>query len=247
MFRNHKIFAAALAVVLLSVPALAQTPPEPPSTMTGSFSAGLALTGGNTDTSNLNFALGLVRDPKTRNVIKANALYLRGDQNDVRTVDRTSANIRDEYTLSGRTFLFGQLDYFRDRFKDITYLLAPTGGLGYKIINNDQTLLLIDGGAGGFWEKNPGLPVKSSGSVIAGQRFSSKVSPTVTLTESLGSIFKTSDFNDSLTNFAAGVSTSLSKRLELKVEFLDSYKNKPATIGIKKNDTAFVTALVLKF
>ena len=37
------------------------------------------------------------------------------------------------------------------------------------------------------------------------------------------------------------------KRLELKVEFLDSYKRKPPNISIKKNDTAFVTTFAMKF
>lgn len=247
MFPTHKILFAALAVVLLSVPAIAQTAPAPTADFTGSLSAGLALTGGNSDTSNFNFTIGMVRDPKTRNVIKVNGMYLRGDQNDVRTVDRTSANIRDEYTLSGRTFLFGQLDYFRDRFKEISYLLAPTAGAGYKILNSDRTLLLVDGGVGGLWEKNPNLAVRSSGSVTAGQRFSSKITPNLTFTQSLGSLFKMDDFDDSLLNFAVGASTSINSRLELKVEFLDSYKNKPARLGIVKNDTAFVTALVVKF
>jgi hypothetical protein len=35
--------------------------------------------------------------------------------------------------------------------------------------------------------------------------------------------------------------------IQLKLEFLDSYKNKPANPALKKNDTAFVTAFVLKF
>jgi putative salt-induced outer membrane protein YdiY len=251
MSQAHTVLFAAIASVFFSVPSIAQTDPAqtspPPSPTTGSVSFGLALTGGNTDTSNLNFAAELTRDPKTRNIIKFKGLYLRGDEDDDLTVNRTSANLRDEYTLSGRAFLFGQLDYLKDEFKDISYLLAPTAGLGYKFINTDRTLFLVDGGAGGLWEKNSFIPVRSSGSVTAGQRFSSKVSPTVTLTQSLGSLFKMDDFGDSLLTFAAGVSTSLGGALELKVEFLDTYKNKPAQLGIEKNDTAFVTALVVKF
>jgi hypothetical protein len=36
-------------------------------------------------------------------------------------------------------------------------------------------------------------------------------------------------------------------KLELKFEFLDSYKNKPASVTVKKNDTAFVTSFLMKF
>ena len=62
-----------------------------------------------------------------------------------------------------------------------------------------------------------------------------------------GKVREIFDLGDSLLTFAAGVSTSLGGALELKVEFLDTYKNKPAQLGIEKNDTAFVTALVVKF
>jgi putative salt-induced outer membrane protein YdiY len=247
MFKTYWIPFAAVAVLVLSIPLKAQTPSALPAGFSGSVSAGLALTGGNTSTNNFNLAFAVLRDLKTRNVVKANGLYLRGSQNDTLNVDRTSANLRDEYTLSGRTFLFGQTDYVRDKFKEINYLFAPTAGAGYKIVNNDNMLLLIDGGAGGYWEKNPGLPVKKSGSVTAGQRFSRKVSSSVSLTQSLASIWKMDDFSDSLSNFAAGVTTSVNNRLDIKLEFLDTFKNQPSRSGIKKNDTAFVTALVVKF
>jgi putative salt-induced outer membrane protein YdiY len=45
--------------------------------------------------------------------------------------------------------------YVRDRFKEIDYLMAPTAGLGYKLIANDQTTLDIDSSAGVVFEKNP--------------------------------------------------------------------------------------------
>jgi hypothetical protein len=67
------------------------------------------------------------------------------------------------------------------------------------------------------------------------------------LTESLSSIWKTKDFDDSLTNFSAGITTSVVGKIQLKVEFIDSYKNKPPKVEVKKNDTAFVSTFVVKF
>src|SRR5262245_2766083 len=103
------LFAPVLA--LFTSVATAQAPAEPTPLYSGNFGGGLALTGGNTDTKNFNLTAAIVRDPKTRNVIKANATYLRGDQNDILNLDRSAFNLRDEYTISGRTFVFGQLDY----------------------------------------------------------------------------------------------------------------------------------------
>jgi putative salt-induced outer membrane protein YdiY len=227
--------------------ALAQAPGEPPKVYTGNLGGGLALTGGNTHTKNFNLTAGLTRDPKTRNVIKGTAAFLRGDQNDVLNLDRTSFNIRDEYTISGRTFVFGQLDYLRDQFKQIVFLWVPAAGVGYKLVNTDSTQFIVDTAAGGLVEKNPGLESSKSGSLVPGQRFTRKLSPTATFTESLSTIFKTKDFDDSLTNFSIGLTTRVAGNLELKVEFIDSYKNKPANVLLKKNDTAFVTAFIVKY
>jgi putative salt-induced outer membrane protein len=244
-------YAVTLSVLIVclnsAASALAQDPAAPTPLYTGSLGGGLALTGGNTDTKNFNLVFGMVRDPKTRNVIKLNALYLRGSQNDVLSLDRAALTLRDEYTFSNRTFLFGQIDYLRDDFKAISYLIAPVGGIGYKLADSDATKLAVSGGAGGIWENNPGIPANNSGSLNAGQSFSRKLSSTATFTQSVGTIWKTNDFADSLTNFSAGLATSINGKLEVKIEFLDSYKNRPSSPTIRKNDTAFITSFVVKF
>jgi putative salt-induced outer membrane protein len=220
---------------------------QPTPLYVASLGGGLALTGGNTDTANFNIVFSLVRDPKTRNVVKVNALYLRGSQNDVLNLDKASLVIRDEFNLSSRTFLFAQVDYLRDQFKNIQYLISPTAGIGYKLVDNDNTKFAVSGGAGMTWENNPGIPVDKSGSLTAGQTFAQKLSANATLTQSVAALWKTDDFADSLTNFAIGLATSINGKMEVKIEFLDSYKNRPAGVSTKKNDTAFVTSFVVKF
>ncbi len=238
---------ATVATLLLSQAAFAQAPSTRTPVYTGNIGGGLARTGGNTHTSNFNLTAALVLDPKTRNIVRANAAYLRGSLNDVLNLDRTAFNIRDEYTLSGRTFVFGQTDYVRDQFKPMIFFWAPSGGIGYKLINSDSTQFIVDGGSGGVLEKNPGLPSSKSGSVNAGQRLNHKLSSAATLSESLSTIWKTQDFADSLTNFSASITTAVVGKIQLKLEFLDSYKNKPANAVLKKNDTAFVTSFVVKY
>jgi len=232
-------------MLLFGKSSFAQAPPPTP-VYTGSFGGGLAVTNGNTDTTNFNFAFSLVRDPKTRNLTKATALYLRGTQNDVLSLDRSAILLRHEYSISTRTFVFGQADYLRDKFKDIRYLVAPVGGLGYRLVDTEATKFSASAGVGGLWEKNSSR-LKKSASLGAGETFSHKLSSTATFTESLANLWNTDDFGDYLTNFGLGVTTSISGNLELKVEFLDSFKNKPPSPTIKKNDTAFVTTFVLKF
>ena len=143
--------------------------------------------------------------------------------------------------------MFGQLDYLGDQFKEMIFFWAPTGGIGYKLINTDATQFIVNGGAGGVLEKNPGIQSKKSGAVTSGEQFQQKLSSTAAFTESLASIWKTNDFGDSLTNFSTGITTSVSGKIQLKLEFVDSYKNEPPNPKVKKNDTALVTTFVVKF
>src|SRR5438034_292205 len=192
--RRLGILSVLVASVLLSHLAIAQAPQPPARVYTGNLGGGIAITSGNTDTNNFNLTGSIVRDPKTKHVTKGTASYLRGGQNSLLNLDRTALNIRHEYTISGRTFAFGQVDYLRDRFKEIIFLWVPAGGIGYKLVNTDSTQFVLDGGFGGLVEKNPGKTLSKSGSIIADQRFQHKVSTTSTLTESLSSIWKTKDF-----------------------------------------------------
>lgn len=241
------VCAMAAMTIAFAGPGLAQDAPAPGEVYTGNLGGGLAITGGNTETRSFNLSAELRRDTGSRNVIEGRAFYLRGDQDGMLNLDRSSVNLRDEFTFSGRTFVFGQVDYVRDRFKGIIFLWAPTGGIGHRLLDSDTTRLVIRGGAGGILEKNPGIDAGKSASLTAGQNFTRSLSSSATLNQSLSAIWKTEDFADSLTNFSIGVTTTLAGSLEVKIEFTDTYKNKPSNASLRKNDTAFVTAFVVKF
>lgn len=64
---------------------------------------GLALTSGNTDTSNVNASYEVTYDPQTRNVVKSDGLAIRGKTNNEISADRVGLNARDEYKVNART------------------------------------------------------------------------------------------------------------------------------------------------
>ena len=245
LLNRKPLLIATIILFSHAITLSAQT--APPRNWTGNFGAGIALTSGNTDTRNFNVSFGAAHDPKQRNVIRFAGLYLRGEKDSASTVDRTTINFRDEFTLSPRVFVFGQNDYIRDTFKEIQYLLSPTGGVGYKLVNTDAALLAVDSALGAVWEKNTGRDVDASGAFTAGERFAWKVSPMASITQSAAGLFKLDDFSDALYNLGVGIAASITANSELKFEVLDSYKTRPPTAGIKKNDVAVVTTFVLKF
>lgn len=234
---------------MLAGPAFAQQPPaeeKEPQIWTVAASAGLALTSGNSDTSNLNAAYEVVYDPQTRNLVRSDGLYLRGETDGVLSADRLNFNIRDEYELTPRIFVFGQNQYLQDEFKSIDYLIAPGVGIGYKIFDTERTKFTVDGGLGGVWEKNPGLDVRSSAAVTAGERLSVALTSNTSLTQSVAALWKTNDWEDALYTFGAGVAVAMSEHLQLKVELLNTFKNRPPDETIRKNDLAVLTAIVFK-
>lgn len=229
-------------------PADAPPPPEPPPpAWTGSLGAGLAVTSGNSDTSTLNFSFDLASRPKMRHVFKAEALYLRGDEDDEATVDRFAAKARHEYNWRPNVFFFEQLEYLRDPFKDISYLVAPTVGVGYRVFDREDLQLAFDGGVGMKWEKNTTGISRTDGAFSAGQRFLRKISKNAELTQSIGALWVMDDFGDALYTFRVGLSAGVTDRLKLKFEVVDLYKTKPLGVDVEKNDVSIVTAVVYKF
>jgi putative salt-induced outer membrane protein YdiY len=241
MYRSSTV---ALAI-LLAVSAIAQEPPPKPWNST--LGAGLAITSGNSDTQNINLSAGTAWDPKTNQLFKAEALYLRGENDGEKQVDKASAIGRYERTASDRIFWFGELSYLRDPFKAISYLVSPIAGAGYHLIATETRKLSLDGGAGAVIESNEGLGRNTSGAIKAGESFDWAISPSSKFTQRLNGLWKTDDFDDALYHFDVGLSTTIAARAELKLSYLYDYKNKPSVASVKKGDSALFAAVVYKF
>ena len=237
---------ASIVLAFVAISAFAADPP-PAKPWASSIGAGLALTSGNTDTKNYNLAFATKYDPKTKFVFKADAVYLRGESNGATQVDKAAADARGEYSLSDRTFAFGEISYLRDPFKDVNYFVAPLAGAGYRIIRSATRNLSVDGALGAEMESNAGAGRSSGGAAKAGENFDWALSPTSKLTQKITAIWKTSDFGDAFYHFDAGLSTTVATRIELKLAYVYDYKAKPTSANVKKGDSAIFAALLFKF
>jgi putative salt-induced outer membrane protein YdiY len=244
---RSRVGAVAALACLTSTAAFAQAQPQaPPKIWTVALSGGLAMTSGNTDTSNINASYDIVYDPQRKNVVKSDGLFLRGTTEGELSANRTNLNVRDEYRLTPRLFVFGQNQYLRDEFKNIDYLIAPTAGLGYKLADTPTTKLTVDGSVGGVWEKNPGFEVSSSGALALGEKLVQNLTMTTTLTQSFTALWKTNNLDDALLTAGFGIAASMSTHTQLKFEVLDTYKNLPPLPTIQKNDVAVLMSVVYK-
>lgn len=243
---------AVFGVALMAAPAsaYAQQPPArltpPVKAWTVTVSAGVALTNGNRDTSTLNAGYEMIYDPKAKNLVKSDALFLRGKTDGELSTDRLGVNTRDEYRLMDRAFVFGQLQFVRDRFKQIDYLWAPTTGFGYRLVDTAATRVSVDTGLGGVWEKDPDNDVQVSGAISIAEKLSQQLSQGATLTQSAAVLYKTNNFADALYVIGFAVTSSMTPRTQLKVEVVDTYKNRVLEPTIVNNDVALVVSLAYK-
>jgi putative salt-induced outer membrane protein YdiY len=242
-----RVCVGGMLGLLCSTAALAQTPPvSAPKPWHLNFGAGLALTSGNKDTSSYNASYNVSYTPHARRTFKSDALLLRGKTNGELSNERFGLNVREEIRIGDRVFVFGQNQYLRDRFKRIQYMVAPTGGIGLTTVKNARTTMTLDVGAGGVWEKNPYADIRASGALTFGQKLSQVISGTTTLTQSLSALWKTEDLTDAYFQFGAAVSIGINSRVQLKIEALDTYSNKPTGSRVEKNDVSTVFAVVFK-
>lgn len=234
------------ALFAVTAPAFAQAPPEPPKIWTVAASAGLAITSGNSDTSTINAAYDIVWDPQRRNIFKSDALFLRGKTDDELTANRLMLNVRDEFKLTSLVYVFALNQFLKDQFKDIDYLVAPTIGIGFNLIDTPETKFNVDTSVGGVWEKNPGLEVNASGALAFGERFQQRITANTTLTQAFTALWRMNNFDDSLYTLSLGLAASMSTRTQLKVEFQDIYNSLPPLPTIQRNDIAVLMAIVYK-
>lgn len=245
-----RVFLAFVCVAFAS-PASAQAPaaapPPPPPGWTGSIGGGLAVASGNSDTSTTNLGYDVLRDYGTNVIFKSAGLLLKGSNGGVSNVDRSQAEARVGYALSPRLSAFGQTNFARDRFKAIDYILAPTGGLSYKVVATPRTEWMTDGSLGVVFEKNQGRDVDTSGAIIAGEKLTHKFAEKTSFVHAATALWKMKDFDDAFYTFSAGLLTSIAGNFDLKTEFLSTFKNKLTNPALKKADQSIVLSVVYKY
>jgi putative salt-induced outer membrane protein YdiY len=240
-----------LLFILIALPLFAQEAPAPvdPSVdpWSSSVGAGLAITSGNSDTTNVNVSANTLWDPKTNRLFKAEVLYLLGETDGEKQVDKSAALARYEQLFQERAFWFGEVQYLRDPFKAIKYLISPLVGAGYHVIRTDTRKLTLDGAVGGIVEDNDILGRDTSGALKAGEAFEWSISPVSKVTQKLAGLWKADDFDDALYHFDAGLATTVAARLELKLSYVYDYRNETPSPEIERGDSALFAALLVKF
>jgi putative salt-induced outer membrane protein YdiY len=244
--RDGRPVLTALSARTVTIPPQAETPPTPP-LWTGSVGAGISLTTGNTDTSSYNLAFSAVRDAMKKWVFRTEGLYLRSEENDIDTADKTVFLARAERSFTDRFFGFGEVGYLDDRFKEIDYLITPTVGIGYKVILPEPVSFVVDGGIAGAFEKELDGESTEDLAFKLGDSLDWAISERVTFFQTATGLWKFEDTDDAHYRGDIGIAASLTKSSELRITYLLDYDNLPPSPELDKLDTALLVTYVMKF
>lgn len=147
MFRNS---ALAVIFILSSGAANAQADPEPEEEIgpwSGDASLGFLSTSGNTETTSYNAAFSIAY---TKNKWKHefSAAANGADESEITTAESYQAGWRSAYNWNEHNYLFGLIDWRKDRFSGVPEQLSETLGYGRRLINTPAHALNAELGAG---------------------------------------------------------------------------------------------------
>ena len=134
----------AVTVAFDTIAAL-NPPPKEPVTWKGNITLGGNLKDGNSDSMNLSAgALAVRRSENDRFLI--NALYNRTEDNGVRTAENTYGQLKYDYFMSPKWYLYLNVDMLSDDFQDINFRTSVGPGVGYQIWDEENRALGLEAG-----------------------------------------------------------------------------------------------------
>jgi putative salt-induced outer membrane protein len=143
---NVRVVAAVVAIVF-AAPVMAAEEDAPASPWTGKASLGYLATSGNTDNSNLNtaFEIGYTAGQWVH-LFDAAAIY--ADEDSDTTAEAYAAGWKSERKMSDANFLFGRLNWRKDRFSGYESQFSQTLGYGRRLIDTERHSLNGEVGIG---------------------------------------------------------------------------------------------------
>ncbi len=247
-------------ILLLLAPAFSvwadDAPPPPQDVWIGKGQFGFLSSHGNSDAESINGNVDMLRyDGAWKNEVYVGGLY--GKNSGIVSAERWETRGQTNYAISGDLFAFGGLRYEHDLFDGFQYQASLTGGMGYKLINDVDTKLTAQVGAGYRRLRPETIDKDSTGEVIsrtpldargdaiatAGVDFSHAFTKTTVFTNKF---LTEAGSSDVLLHDELALTVKMSDKLALSVGYAITDNTKPPA-PLKKLDTLASVNLVFGF
>ena len=232
-----------VASVVLATPVLAHEVEEetgPVSPWSGKASLGYLGTSGNTDTTNMSGAFE-VEYALEKWKHRFEAATIKASENNTTTAEAYSAGWKSERNMTDASFLFGRLDWRKDRFSGYDEQFSQTVGYGRRLIDNDKHSLNGELGVGARQSELIDGSTESETIVTGGLYYKWAISETAEFTQDL--LVEAGDEN-TFTESKTALSATLVGNLALVASYTIR-NNSEVLPGIEKTDT--FTALSVEY
>ena len=216
---------------------------------TGGADIGLALTRGNSNTTNLTVGMAVSRETlRDKTSLYGAAVYNRET---TEGVSRTIANTfrfgaRYDRNINRDWFGYGFTDLEHNGLQDLDLRWVLGGGLGYHAIRRERTKLDLLGGLDMSREYFEGDDNdRTSLEAQLGQTLDHQFTPRVSFKEQLFFFPNLSEGGEYRINFDAALVMDINRRLAWQVTLSDRYLSDPPG-GLKQNDLLLTTGLKIK-
>ncbi|KPJ94247.1 MAG: hypothetical protein AMS18_04080 [Gemmatimonas sp. SG8_17] len=206
---------------------------------------GFANNSGNSRSRGVAFSFDIERkSPKDRQHMKGGLSreFAPGESGDLETtVAKYYGSVRLDVFLGSRLFAFGLGGWDRDQFQDLDLRSNYTLGLGYQLIDTDNTDLRIYGSGGARIENFTSGGDNSTGIVALSGGYRQKLGP-VLFDWALSWAPSVEDVEDYRVLSEASLTTTIFQGLGFRIGSRNEYNNNPRP-EIEKHDWLFTTAL----
>ena len=244
---------ASAADAAAAAPAAAPAPPPPPpetKEWVTSAAAALTLTRGNSE----NFLVTLTLDTKRKWERDELGFGVSGGYGDSTVNNQNTKNTeflqgygQYNHLFTYRFYAGLRLDGQYDGIAGVDYRVKITPLAGYYLIKQEKMHLSVEAGPSVVFEHLSGEDPTTYAAIRFSETFDYNLTATTKIWETLSYIPQIDEWTKNyLLNFEAGIDTSITKKLSLRVVFQDMYASQPAP-GKKDNDMRLLAGVAYKF
>ena len=162
------------------------------------------------------------------------------------TANRISGGARYSRDIADRLFAFTFADFTTDEFQDLDLRTVLGGGLGWRIIETEQTLWEFGAGANWNREKFSTGQVRNSGEANFGEESSHELTDAIRLHQGISLFPNLSERGEYRVDFDGGVSFDINHSLSWNLTVSDRYLSNPL-VGKRANDLLLTTGVSFRF
>jgi putative salt-induced outer membrane protein YdiY len=251
-FRHSRHLALAVAAAVAAGASLAQPKTVPDGRWRANIGLAASYASGNTESTNLSLKAEAVR-ATSADRITANARALHGETDGTQTAAQYGLGGRYDYSVSDRTYAFGQANYLRDELANLKMRLSGAGGIGYRLIDEEKQKFEVYAGLG-YSREDYFDPTIVAGElrtsygfaeVVLGEESSHQLTDTTRLRQKLALYPNLDDPGEFRGEFDAGIAVAINRTLDLTVGVNYRYNSDPGT-GLDNYDLLVLTGVALR-